>query len=183
MNRHKPVLAFLLALGACASMPCNLEDWASFADGTDHLSPEELGARISSVDERYRTSPDDLTRLQLAYLLSRPAPATQDVEAGRQLLDEIDSESAYSSLRDLVRRQIEAEARFQSTRRKVQECNSEIELLHEQIDKLEPRIDREAEAQALRARVRDLESKLEALKSIEAQMSKGQKAIDELPDE
>lgn len=183
MNRHKPVLVFLLALGACASMPCNLEDWAGFADGADHLSPEELRARISSVAERYETSPDDLTRLQLAYLLSRPAPATLDVEAGRQLLDEIDSESAYSSLRDLVRRQIEAEARFRSARREVQERNAEIELLQEQIGKLEPRVDREAEVQLLRDRVRELESKLEALKSIEAQMSKGQKALDELPDD
>jgi chromosome segregation ATPase len=183
MNRLELMLAFVLALGACASTPPDLAEWTSFSHEVDRLTPEELGARISGTDERYRTSPDDLTRLQLAYLLSRPALETQDVDAGRRLLDEIATDSRYSPLRDLVQRQISVEGELQSARREIRDRNSQIELLQQQIDKLEPRADREAELRALRDKVRELEAQLDALKSIEAEMSEGQKAMDELPDE
>jgi hypothetical protein len=183
MNGHKLILVIVLVLGACATAPYDLADWSSFADQVDRLSSEELAERISGADEQYRTSPDDLKRLQLAWLLSRPAPDTQDVEAGRQLLEEIDNDSPYSALRDVIRRQIVVENKLQAARQEIRERNSEIEFLQQQIGQLEPRIDREAEVEVLRARVHELESKLEALKSIETEMSKGQKAIDEMPDE
>lgn len=183
MNGHRLLMALVMLLGACASTSSDVADWARFASDVDRLSAEELGTRISGADEHYRTSPDDLTRLQLAYLLSRPEPETQDVEAGQRLLEEIDADSPYSALRDVVQRQIVAEGKLQSARQEIRERNSQIELLRQQIDRLEPRVDREAEVQVLRSRVRELESKLEALKSIEAEMSKGQKAIEELPDE
>ena len=187
MNRHKLVLALVLLLGACASTLPDVSDWANFANEVDHLSPEELGARISSVDEHYQTSPDDLTRLQLAYLLSRPGSEAHDVKAGRSLLEQIDDNGPYSALRDLVDRQIAVEAALEASRQKVEERNAQIELLRRQIGQLEEGLDRgaeqEARLEALKGKVRELESQLEALKSIEAEMSEGQKAIDELPDE
>jgi len=187
MNGHKLALAFVLTLGACASTPPIVSDWANFAAEVDGLSPQELGTRISSVDEHYSTSPDDLTRLQLAYLLSRPGSEAHDVRAGRSLLEQIDDDGPYSALRDLVNRQITVEAELEASRQQVQQRNAQIELLHKQIDQLEEGLDRgteqQAQLEALQSKVRELESQLEALKSIEAEMSQGQKAMDELPDE
>jgi polyhydroxyalkanoate synthesis regulator phasin len=183
MNGHRLWVACLLVLSACASTQVDVADWAGFVDEVDRLSPEELGLRLADTDRHFRTAPDDLTRLQLGYLLSRPVPGTQDVEAGRALLGEIDADSPYSALRDLVQKQVAVEGALQSARREVAEQNSQIEVLRQQVSELEPRVHRETELQALREKVGELEAKLEALKTIEAEMAKGQKAMDELPDE
>jgi DNA repair exonuclease SbcCD ATPase subunit len=189
MTRLDILAACVLTLGACASTPSDVDDWAAFVSEADRYSQTELQARIAAAHERYREAPDDLARLRLAYLLGLPVAATQDVDAGRALLVEVDPDGRYSSLRSLVTRQIALMARLQSARQELHERDSEIGSLRNRIGELEAQNDRpppdngEAELQALRARVRELQAQLDALKSIETEMTEGQKAIDDIPDE
>ena len=124
------IVAGILLLCACASPPVSpVVEWVSFAAEIDRLAPPGLAIRHKSLQDIHSAQPDDDNRMRLAYVLSRPNAATQDLTKSSALLADIDAGSAYAPLRDMLKREIALTTELRLVRRKLDELKSQLEML------------------------------------------------------
>ncbi|MGH8222985.1 MAG: hypothetical protein ACREQZ_08425 [Woeseiaceae bacterium] len=168
------IAAGLLLLGACVSAPGNIADWNPYVGGIDALSDREFAAVLDEAKEKYLAGPNDEIRVRLGYLLSRPDRPAQDIGESRRVLAEIDPDSAYAPLRDLLQREVELLSELGSAGRETSNLSAQVAMLEADIAEQHTRL------VALQSRIAELQTQLEALKSIETKITEDQKAIDEL---
>ena len=174
MNDRSVIAAGFLLLGACVSAPGNMANWNPYVDGVDALSDPEFAATLDEANEKYLAEPDDEIRARLGYLLSRPDRPTQDLGESRRLLAEIEPDSAYAPLRDLLRREVDLLSELKSAREETSDLSAHVATLEADV------AEQHARLVALRSRIVELQAQIEALKSIETKITEDQKTIEEL---
>lgn len=140
-----------------------LTRWSSFVRYIQSLQPSDLEFERDLAIERYQTLPNDLNRLRLAYLLSRPRLPEPEPSRSQALLAEIDTSSELAALRDLVGKELA--------------LLSELDAHRQQVDKLKGRV------QALNSQVQGLQAQLNTLRTIETDINDTQRELEELPNE
>jgi hypothetical protein len=104
-------------------------DWLAFVASANDLTPDELDVERADASSQYRHQPSDDIRLRLAYLVSRPPSAEQDLEQGRAILAEIDPGSPNAPLRDLVAHELALLAELNAARQRVNELQAQLDAL------------------------------------------------------
>lgn len=142
---------FTACLAGCAAIErwntdVRLSEWVAFVDHVNALEPAEFNEELRASFDTLGNQPSALDRLHLAYLLSRPNLATQDIRKSQLLLTEIPPDSPYAPIRDLLARELDHLTALRSAS----------------------------------SRIEELEVQLKTLKSIDADMTKGQTQLEEL---
>jgi len=169
------IAAVLLLVAGCVQWPPSSHQSTMVLTEIDDLGPDGLMQERDAALALYQQHPDDETRLRLAYVLSRPNPSTQDLEASRRLLDEIGPDSDYVALRDALRREIallnELEvARQRADAQQAQLDAIETDLVKSQALSAELSTNRR-ELRRLHKQLEELQGRLDALKAIEADLA------------
>lgn len=175
------VVGFLLVVAGCAHWPPSNQP-AIVLTEIDDLGPDGLVQERDAALVRYRQQPDDETRLRLAYVLSRPNPSTQDLEASRRLLDEIGPDSDYVALRDALRREIALLNELETARRRADMQQARLdaieadlvtsqELSQELTTYSQELAANRSELRKLHRKLEELQGQLDALRTIEADLA------------
>jgi hypothetical protein len=127
----KPRLTLLLCalLAGCVGSSLRPAPWPDYAGQLDLANPAAVQAARESAQQQYAASPDDETRLRLAYLLSRPDPSMQQLLRGREVLAEIEADSDHAPLRDMLDRELALLMDLQRARGRVLELQAQLEAL------------------------------------------------------
>jgi uncharacterized coiled-coil protein SlyX len=174
-------VGILLLVAGCAHWPPSNQPAVGLTE-IDDLDSNGLIQERDAALTRYRQQPDDETRLRLAYVLSRPDPSTQDLEASRRLLDEIGSDSDYAALRDALRREIALLNELENARRRadVQQARLDAiesdlvtsqELSQELTAYSQELAANRRELRMLHRKLEELQGQLDALRAIEADLA------------
>ena len=107
----------------------SLVEWLSFVEEINKLSHEELLARYEDAIKRLKNHSDDRIKIDLSFILSRPNTSIYNIEKSRALLSEINGDSVYAPLRDLMLREIIQIAEFQAANSQLKELHTQLEML------------------------------------------------------
>lgn len=170
-------LVVILFLTGCSAWRAPGTDWGSLVTGAEGLNAEALVAERDRAVQAYSTAPTDETRLHLAYLLSRPGTAVQDLEASQELLNEIPPASPYAPVRDLLRREVGLVAQLEAARRVSRLQASRLDAVEADLadrDRLSADLERtREECRMLRAQLQEAHRQLGALKAIDSDLAEG----------
>jgi len=175
------VISVLLIIAGCAHWPPGNQHAIALTE-IDNLGPDGLQREREVALSEYEQRPDDETRLRLAYVLSRPNPSTQDLEASRRLLDGIGSDSEYAALRDGLRREIALLSELEIARRRADEQQARLEAIETDLvtsQELSQELTtysqelaaNRRELRQLHRKLDELQGQLDALRAIEADLA------------
>jgi hypothetical protein len=166
MEKLAGVLITMLFLAACRSAPPEVQTWSEYHTWSEYMAEVQrmdarqlLLARESAV-RQFEEQPDDSNRLRAAYVLSRAPASPQQLTESRRLLADMAAESELTPLRNLLDGEIR---RFME----VQDAESRVLELRTQIDELQ-------------SRLAVLQEQLNTLKNIETEMIENQQQSDEV---
>ena len=106
-----------------------LVQWVEFASELEPLNSSELLAKRNNLRASYAQAPNNEQRMRLAYLLSRPNPATQNFAKSLALLAELEPNSHFAPLRNMIQREITLSKQLNATRQKLQELQNQLNTL------------------------------------------------------
>ena len=134
MRKLGAILLLCLAASGCVTTNGwvtrpQLGDWLEFMEQVNGLDAQALEQEYAVALEGLGAGTEAADRLRLAYLLSRPGLASQDIHRAQLLLTEIPAESAYAPIRDLMARELAQLVQLQAARERVQELETQLENL------------------------------------------------------
>ncbi len=177
--RQSSALLALLFLGGCVTQqPGDYERWRDFHVAVNAMNDEERRARYDELSELYERVPGTVTRLQLAYLMTRemapPSTASPDLDINA-LLEGVSDSHELVPIRDQLRQYLELRASFERERARLGEARRQCEALNTQLGGLRD------EREALQEEITTCKDQLEALKEIESMMSASDESLEVLP--
>jgi len=132
MKRNVWVVVLGLA-GCVATGPwpyrSQLDDWVAFRNRVDSFGGAALVTEYEAASEQLRERPGDSVRLHLSYLLSRPDLPMRDMSKSQALLAEINPDSTYAPIRDLLAREFVLQIELETARKNVRDLHAQLEAL------------------------------------------------------
>ncbi|MEM1412989.1 MAG: hypothetical protein AAGH19_11595 [Pseudomonadota bacterium] len=167
--------AFLLSgcMTTPAESPSGDTDWQDLLSSYAGLSDAQQAAALSAAEARFHAAPDDLGRLEYAYLLSdlRPAPSEEDLRKARRLLNELDPQSELAGAAQLLDEKVIERQALLALEAQQRDLEARYQDLSVQLNALEATNQTlQAQYEDLRAKQRQTQDQLDSLKDIEARM-------------
>ena len=137
MIRCLPFLCGCVLLTACQAFPTPTPDpaphpqelWHSYTQQINGMSESQARVERSQLAERLERTPDDETRMRLAYTLSRPNPSSGRLQRALALLAEIPPASTWAANRDALDVELALRLQLLEAEGRILELQAQLEAL------------------------------------------------------
>lgn len=132
-DRTEPCSVGPWVMDAPAGRNSKTRDWVVYRHRADGLDAADFPARLEEAERQYGLRPDDVNRMRLAYLLSRPDPTLQQLKRAREVLSGISNSSELAPFRDPLDREIGLLMQLKQDKGRMDELQAQLDALEAQL--------------------------------------------------